>query len=267
MKTFLSALCRFLKDTGRKHRLLLYTAVLLLLGGCAALFLLPQKPVPNPIPTPPYVIAIDAGHGGTDPGAVGYFREVDLTEATAVYLEYLLLQDANYRPFLCRKTGTDAALADRTDKANAEGADLYLSIHANSAAEDENASGFECYPSLPDRKWGAESLSLAQCCAARMQATGAPLRGEGGVRYIWYVKDGKGGYEKRTGECSQRIPSRYRSFAVLEDVDCPSVLLEQCFVTNPEDAAFWGTDAGYRTAAQAYYYAVCDYFGTEPVAF
>lgn len=243
---------------------LLCTAILLCGAGVLGLFIF--RTPPKPIPTPPYAVAIDAGHGGSDPGAVGFFRETDMAEATAVYLEYLLAQDDNYIPFLCRPTGESSTITQRAQAALAAKAVLLLSIHGNSS-DNENASGFECYPALPNRYWGPESLSFARCLAARMQAAGAQLRGENGVRYAWYVENSRGGYDKKIAEETASIPSRYRSFGLLEDCGCPAVLAEQCFVTSAEDAAFWGTDAGYRTAAQAYYYAICDYFGTEPIAF
>ncbi|MDO5602948.1 MAG: N-acetylmuramoyl-L-alanine amidase [Oscillospiraceae bacterium] len=251
----------------RRRKKLIFFAAAALLLLCAFLLLLRLLRKPSkPIPTPPYVVAIDAGHGGSDPGAVGLFRETDMAEATAVYLEYLLAQDANYIPVLCRAPGESRTIAERAQTALEANAVLLLSIHANSADNPE-AAGFECYPTLPSRYWGPESLAFARCLAARMQASGALLRGENGVRYAWYVENGRGGYDKKIAEESGSIPSRYRGFGILEDCGCPAVLAEQCFVTSAEDAAFWGTDAGYRTAAQAYYYAVCDYFGTEPIAF
>ncbi len=56
-----------------------------------------------------------------------------------------------------------------------------------------------------------------------------------------------------------------RSFTLLEDVDCPAVLAEQCFVTSEEDVAQFGSEQGCKTAARAYYEAICAYFGTEPL--
>lgn len=249
----------------RQKKLLLAAACIILLCIILLLFFLLRTP-PKPVPVPPYTVAIDAGHGGSDPGAVGLFRETDMAEATAVYLAYLLAQDDNYRPVMCRATGESSTIAMRAQAAIDAKAVLLLSIHGNSS-DKEDASGFECYPALPSRYWGPESLSFARCVAARMQAAGAVLRGENGVRYAWYVENDRGGYDKKIGEESGSIPSQYRGFGLLEDCGCPAVLSEQCFVTSPEDAAFWGSDAGYRTAAQAYYYAICDYFGTQPIVF
>ena len=56
-----------------------------------------------------------------------------------------------------------------------------------------------------------------------------------------------------------------RSFTLLEDVDCPAVLAEQCFVTNDEDVEHFGSEQGCKTVARIYYEAICTYFDTEPL--
>ena len=93
-----------------------------------------------------------------------------------------------------------------------------------------------------------------------MQAAGAKLRGHGGIRYIYY-----------RGEVKQLVESTHtevrdeRSFTLLEDVNCPAVLTEQCFVTSEEDVAQFGNEEGCKTVARAYYEAICAYFGTQPL--
>ena len=56
-----------------------------------------------------------------------------------------------------------------------------------------------------------------------------------------------------------------RSFTLLEDVNCPAVLAEQCFVTSEEDVAQFGSEEGCKTVARVYYEAICAYFGTQPL--
>ena len=86
------------------------------------------------------------------------------------------------------------------------------------------------------------------------------LRGHGGIRYIYYQ-----------GEVKQLVESTHtevrdeRSFTLLEDVNCPAVLAEQCFVTSEEDVAQFGSEEGCKTVARAYYEAICAYFGTQPL--
>ena len=210
---------------------------------------------------PPYRVAIDAGHGGSDPGARGVVEEKQVTAATAAALLQWLKEDSNYIPLQTRESFDETATpAQRAATASAQSPQLLLSIHGNSAPEGSAASGFECYPSVPGRTWHQESYYFAQQLAQGMQAAGAKLRGHGGIRYIYYQ-----------GEVKQLVESTHtevrdeRSFTLLEDVNCPAVLAEQCFVTSEEDVAQFGSEEGCKTVARAYYEAICAYFGTQPL--
>ena len=210
---------------------------------------------------PPYRVAIDAGHGGNDPGARGVVEEKQVTAATAAALLQWLEEDSNYIPLQTRESFDETATpAQRAATASAQSPQLLLSIHGNSAPEGSAAAGFECYPSVPGRTWHQESYYFAQQLAQGMQAAGAKLRGHGGIRYIYYQ-----------GEVKQLVESTHtevrdeRSFTLLEDVNCPAVLAEQCFVTSEEDVAQFGSEEGCKTVARAYYEAICAYFGTQPL--
>lgn len=210
---------------------------------------------------PPYRVAVDAGHGGNDPGARGVVEEKQVTAATAAALLQWLEQDPNYIPLQTRESfDATATPAQRAAVASAQSPQLLLSIHGNSAPEGSAASGFECYPSVPGRTWHQESYYFAQQLAQGMQAAGAKLRGHGGIRYIYYQ-----------GEVKQLVESTHtevrdeRSFTLLEDVNCPAVLAEQCFVTSEEDIAQFGSEEGCKTVARVYYEAICAYFGTQPL--
>ena len=93
-----------------------------------------------------------------------------------------------------------------------------------------------------------------------MQASGAALRGHGGVRYIYYLEND----QKQLVESTHTEIREERSFTLLEDVNCPAVLAEQCFVTNEADAARFGSEEGCKKAARIYYKAICEYFDTQP---
>lgn len=210
---------------------------------------------------PPYRVAIDAGHGGSDPGARGVVEEKQVTAATAAALLQWLEEDSNYIPLQTRESfDATATPAQRAAAASAQSPQLLLSIHGNSAPEGSAAAGFECYPSVPGRTWHQESYYFAQQLAQGMQAAGAKLRGHGGIRYIYYQ-----------GEVKQLVESTHtevrdeRSFTLLEDVNCPAVLAEQCFVTSEEDVAQFGSEEGCKTVARAYYEAICAYFGIQPL--
>ena len=211
---------------------------------------------------PPYRVAIDAGHGGSDPGARGVVEEKQVTAATAAALLQWLKEDSNYIPLQTRESFDETATpAQRAATASAQSPQLLLSIHGNSAANGSTAAGFECYPAVPGRTWHQESFYFAKLLAGGMQSIGARLRGRGGVRYIYYLEND----QKQLVENTYTQVRPERSFTLLEDVDCPAVLAEQCFVTNDEDVEHFGSEQGCKTVARIYYEAICAYFGTEPL--
>ena len=91
-------------------------------------------------------IVIDAGHGGHDPGAIGPggLQEKDLVLDVAVRLEKLLRTELGAEVVMTRATDVFIPLEERTAIANAKGADLFLSIHANSS-RSRSARGIETY--------------------------------------------------------------------------------------------------------------------------
>lgn len=204
-------------------------------------------------------IALDAGHGGNDPGAEGVIQEIQLTETTVRFLEEYLEQDENYRVVLCRDYGEGKDLNDRWKLANFQRADLLLCIHGNSA-EDSSASGFEVYPPPPGREYHEEALSFAHLLAGEISKTGISLRGDAGIRYAYY-EDG----QKILRDTPDPELESLSSFAMVDYPKCPAVLIEQCFLTNQSDVSLLGTEEGCRTAALSYYRAVCDYFETQPL--
>ena len=210
---------------------------------------------------PPYRVAVDAGHGGSDPGAQGIVNEAQMNAQTAEALVRWLDADPNYISLSTRDSyDTTAKPSERAAYVNALAPQLLLSVHGNSAPEGSDASGFECYPTVPGRTWHRESFYFAERLAEGMQAAGAHLRGKGGIRYIYYE-----GENKRLVESNHTEVRDERSFTILEDVNCPAVLAEQCFVTSESDVAQFGDEAGCQRVARIYYEAICAYFGTPPL--
>lgn len=219
----------------------------------------PFRPV---VGDPPYRVCIDAGHGGSDPGARGVVEEKEMTAQTSEALLALLEADPNYIPLRSRESyDVTAKPSERAEAINAQSPQLLLSIHGNSAANGSTAAGFECYPAVPGRTWHQESFYFAKLLAGGMQSIGAKLRGRGGVRYIYYLEND----QKQLVENTYTQVRPERSFTLLEDVDCPAVLAEQCFVTTDEDVEHFGSEQGCKTVARIYYEAICTYFGTEPL--
>lgn len=102
----------------------------------------------SPPPPPPaprrFKIVLDPGHGGKDPGASGFggIAEKDIVLAIAQYLKARLAPDLDV--VLTRETDVFLALEERTARANAERADLFISIHTN-ASPNSDRSGVETY--------------------------------------------------------------------------------------------------------------------------
>ena len=208
------------------------------------------------------VIAIDPGHGGTDPGSEGSgLWEYEMTWQVANELVNLLEQDGRYAPVLTiteeESQNSDMPRvepAERAQRANDAGAVLLFSIHGNSDPSG-TASGFECYAIPPGQQYHDESVALARLTAQKITQTGQPLRGQDGVRYIYFDT-----YDNRmVYESSDETPHNEPTFRLLADADCPAVLVEQCFLTNPQDAARLATPSGAKQAAKAYYEAICEW--------
>lgn len=209
-----------------------------------------------------FVVAIDPGHGGRDSGAEGLgLSEAEMTWRTAQALLALLEADGRFAPMLTKTEEETLHVDERAAVANEAGAALFLSIHGNSDAASSRSHGFECYPAPPGRTHHAESLRFAELVAQAFGDAGARLRGEGGVRYLYYEHNNK----KAIYEASDTSVHSDPSFGVLEDTDCPAVLAEQCFVTSSDDLGSFGDEDGCRTSAACYYRAICAWFGVEPL--
>ena len=211
------------------------------------------------------VIAIDPGHGGTDPGSEGSgLWEYEMTWQVANELVDLLKQDGRYAPVLTiteeESQNSDMPRvepAERAQRANDAGAVLLFSIHGNSEPSG-TADGFECYAIPPGQQYHDESVALASLTAQKISQTGQPLRGQDGVRYSYFDT-----YDNRmVYESSDETPRNEPTFRLLTDADCPAVLVEQCFLTNPQDAARLATPSGAKQAAKAYYEAICEWMNS-----
>ena len=100
-------------------------------------------------------------------------------------------------------------------------------------------------------------MKFAECIVKHMELGGNRLRGENGIRFAYY-----NGKSKKIVEGSNQEVRSQKSFGIIEKAHCPSILLEQCFITNSNDVKNWGSDKGCKKAAKIYYDAICDYYGT-----
>lgn len=199
-------------------------------------------------PSRPLVV-IDAGHGGRDPGAVGQgVREKDITLALALALRDELLEQGGTRIALTRSDDRLLVLGERPEIARRMDADLFLSIHADSAGEKSDVGGASIY-TLSSR---ASSQAAARFAARENDAdrlNGISIEGQSEQVSSILVELSQRRSQEQSNEFASLIlregegrlafhpsPKRSAALAVLRAPDMPSVLFESGFVTNPEEA-------------------------------
>ena len=237
---------------------------------------LPQVQGPDD-PSRPLVV-IDAGHGGRDPGAIGTdpegrkFNEKDITLAIALALRDELLRQGGIRVALTRAEDRIVPLPYRPEIARLLDADLFISIHADSAGDRADVSGASIY-TLSDE---ASSEAAARFAARENDAdrlNGITLDGQSpavsailvGLSQQRTQEDALefAGLVLREGERKLAFvpqPKRAAALAVLRAPDVPSVLFESGFVTNLTDRARLTTAEGRAEYAAVLARAVRVYF-------
>lgn len=162
-----------------------------------------------------YTVVLDAGHGGSDPGAQSLNGkwEKEFNLSVVLKVQKILANDSRINLVLTRSGDTYPTLEDRSSLANSLNADLFLSVHANSYTPATN--GTETYYTR------AESLAFANA----MHAAVAPATG---------LKDGG---------------VRSKNLHVTRETKMPAVLLEIGYLSNKTDnAALWNDDFQNRVA-------------------
>ena len=230
-------------------------------------------------PSRPLVV-IDAGHGGHDPGATGAsalggIKEKTLALALARALRDRLLREGGVRVALTRDDDRFLVLEERAEIARQLGADLFLSIHADSAGDRAGVSGASVY-TLAAR---ASSEAAARFAARENRAdtvNGIPLDGrdervnairvELAQRQSQAQSDEFAGLILREGEGTLDFhPQALRSAAlvVLKAPDVPSALFEAGFISNPEEAGRLASPEGQARFAEAMARAIRIYFARQ----
>ena len=206
------------------------------------------------------VVALDPGHGGEDPGAVGPrgLKEKNVVLAVALELRERLNAQAGMRAFLTRDADYFVPLADRVKKARRVQADLFVSIHAD-AFMTPKARGASVF-ALSD---GAATSAAARWIANKENAAdivgGVNVKAGNDVHVMRalldmsttaQIKDSlRAGHEvlgqlDRVGYLHKpRVEQA--GFAVLKAPDIPSILVETAFISNPDEEAKLA-DPGYR---------------------
>ena len=183
-------------------------------------------------------VFIDPGHGGKDPGAVANgIQEKDVNLAVAL-LARDLLRTQGVEVLITRQDDSFISLQDRTDLANREKVDAFVSIHHN-AADNTGARGLEVYHSIV----GGEGQRLAELIHDRYR-TLIPELPSRGVR----TRKGSDGRDY---------------YHVIRATRMPAVIVEGGFLTNKEDAALIKTRDFQEKQAQAISQAVLKWHGKE----
>jgi N-acetylmuramoyl-L-alanine amidase len=224
------------------------------------------------------VIAIDAGHGGDDPGAIGPGRlqEKRIALAIAKELAAIFERERGYKAVLTRNGDYFLPLKTRRDLARKAQADLMVSVHAD-AFSDRDAQGGSVF-ALSNR--GATSTMAAFLAASENEADaigGVSTEGkdddlvkvladlsvtatmESSLRIGRHVLNAMGGVAKlHTNRVEQA------AFVVLKSPDTPSILVETGFVSNPQEARRLASSDYQQKIAQAIFKGVNRHFSQNP---
>ena len=229
------------------------------------------------------VIAIDAGHGGKYPGAVGpnNILEKDVTLLIAKELERTLRDTSGYYPVMIRLNDETIDLNSRYQEARKKGADAFISIHAD-GFRLESVKGASVFI-WSDEASSTVARNLSEKQRKRIQADIKNLKDDDfnedrarnnypemyknkidqsqilGTKILEQLKR-----DPYTKIHKQNV--EYADFRVLKSLDIPSVLVESGFITNPEDAARLKGKAGRRMIARSIFLGIHNYFKQEPIS-
>ena len=247
---------------------------------------LPAEPLPAPgkplrevrSGSRPLIIAIDAGHGGQDPGAHGPSgkREKDVTLAIARELARQVNATPGLKAYLTRDTDVFLPLPRRTQLARQAKADMFISIHAD-AAENRGAKGSSVYvlslrgASSQRARWLADKEN-----AADMIGGGALPRADDTLASV-LIDLTQSGQMRASEDAAGHVLSGLKAignnhkpgieranFAVLRTSDMPAMLVETAFISNPDEERRLIDPSYQRTVAKAVLQGVDAYFTRQP---
>lgn len=247
-----------------------------------------MTPAPPPAKLPPdeqkridrlVVIALDPGHGGEDPGAIGPsgLREKDVVLAIALKLRDRLNSVSGMRAMLTRDADFFVPLHERVRKARRVQADLFVSIHADAfiTPKARGASVFALSDSgatSAAARWIAQKENAADLvggAAAPAVKDAQVLRAMLDMSTTAQIKDslkiGREVLERigRVGHLHKRQVEQ-AGFAVLKAPDIPSILVETAFISNPDEEDKLRDD-GYQTKlVEALFTGIRRYFARNP---
>ncbi|EQA4280907.1 N-acetylmuramoyl-L-alanine amidase AmiB [Cronobacter dublinensis] len=229
------------------------------------------------------IVAIDAGHGGQDPGAIGPggVREKNVTIAIARKLSTLLNNDPMFKGVLTRDGDYFISVMGRSDVARQQNANLLVSIHADAApnrdatgasvwvlsnrrANSEMAGWLEQHEKQSELLGGAgDVLANSQADPYLSQAV-LDLQFGHSQRVGYDVATSVLGQLQRVGSLHKRRPE-HASLGVLRSPDIPSLLVETGFISNNGEERLLASDDYQQQIANAIYQGLRDYFIAHPL--
>lgn len=247
--------------------------------------LAPASAAPKPIKAPhapgqqrDLVIAIDPGHGGEDPGAIGKHgtREKDVTLKVARLLADRINAEPGMRAVLTRTGDYFVPLQQRVRRARAQQADMFISVHAD-AFVNRSVRGSSVYI-LSKRRASSEAARwLAERENAADLVGGVSLDDKNDVlatvlldlsqnAAIGASRDAADSVLRQLDTVGQLKQSdvQFGSFAVLTAPDIPSMLVETAFISNPDEEKRLRDPAHQKRLADAIHSGVRRYFYDNP---
>jgi len=196
-----------------------------------------------------FIVAVDAGHGGIDTGAIGVdtkTQEKDVTLAFAKTLADRLNREPGIKAFLTRKDDSFLSLSERVQIARQNHAALFVSMHADTLRQKDirGATVYTISDKASDKLAAdlADRENLSDQIAGKAAATEPPevadilldlTRRETQAFSISMAESVLASFKDQVGTINN--PHRHAGFRVLQAPDVPSILLELGFLSNKED--------------------------------
>ena len=224
------------------------------------------------------IIAIDAGHGGEDPGAIGpkKRREKVVVMAIARELDALFKADKGFAPTLIRSGDYYISLRGRRELARKRQADLFVSIHAD-AFKRKEAHGASVYALSTRGATSTAASYLAQRENAADLVGGVSLSDKddvlAGVLADLSMTSTLDTSLKLGGKVLGKMDNiaklhkrqvEQAGFAVLKSPDIPSILVETGFISNPEESRKLVSSSYQKKMARAIHAGIKDWFLAHP---
>ena len=244
----------------------------------------PNKAVKKAVPVPSnkssnnsprdVIIAIDAGHGGEDPGAIGRrgTREKDVVLAIARKLQALIKNQRGMRPVMIRGGDYYVSLGDRVKKARRANADMFISIHAD-AFKNRRARGSSVFVLSTSGASSETARILAESENNADLIGGVSLHDKDELLQKVLVDMVQSAKIEDSHEVANKVLHGIKGvnrlhknhveqagFKVLKTPGIPSILVETAFISNPEEERKLRSPRHQMAMAQAIMKGVRDYF-------